>query len=133
MTTSENKKDSENGKVVGSNDGPSDRPTSNEVRTNDTVPVVENAVLSFDFRGRPSDETKRLNGSDTKKTLAFTGATGTTHEVCLNAIADVVGSRSKSLNVATSCGGKEVTNLNTVSVLATCIVTEDRGPDKNRT
>lgn len=45
----------------------------------------------------------------------------------MNAIADVVVSRSKLGNVATSCGGLEVPCLNIVSVDVAGCVSEDCG------
>lgn len=48
------------------------------------------------------------------------GAAGTTHEVCLNAIVDVVGTRSKLGNVVSSWGLSLVSELNWVTTVVSC-------------
>lgn len=132
-TSCENDKDT---KVVEEN-GPlkasPDRSSSLFDRTDGTVKGATEAVDSFDFAGKISLDTIRLNGSWAKKALAFSGATVATPEVCFNAMLDVVLSRSKLGNRLASCGGKEVTYLNIVTPNATCVVSKKLFPLEDRT
>lgn len=84
-----------------------------------TVGDTKNAVLSLLFSGKSPSETICLNGTATCKTIAFPGATGATHEVCLNAIPDAPLSRPKSGNVRAPKGGLDVDSLNCVPAVTT--------------
>lgn len=76
----ENKKDLENGKAAGLNDGLLDRLMLNEARINDIASAAENVASLPDPCGRLLDEIKRPNGLDIKKISVPIGVIGIIYE-----------------------------------------------------
>ena len=127
----ENKKDLENGKAAGLNDGLLDRLMLNEARINDIASAAENVASLPDPCGRLLDEIKRPNGLDIKKISVPIGAIGIIYEARPNVTVDAAGLCLKSSNAVILRGGKEAINSNMAlaSVMRTAI--EDCGFDKN--
>lgn len=127
----ENKKDLENGKAAGLNDGLLDRLMLNEARINDIASAAENVVSLPDPCGRLLDEIKRPNGLDIKKISVPIGVIGIIYEARPNVTVDAAGLCLKSSNAVILRGGKEAINSNMAlaSVMRTAI--EDCGFDKN--
>ena len=127
----ENKKDLENGKAAGLNDGLLDRLMLNEARINDIASAVENVASLPDPCGRLLDEIKRPNGLDIKKISVPIGVIGIIYEARPNVTVDAAGLCLKSSNAVILRGGKEAINSNMAlaSVMRTAI--EDCGFDKN--
>lgn len=127
----ENKKDLENGKAAGLNDGLLDRLMLNEARINDIASAAENVASLPDPCGRLLDEIKRPNGLDIKKISVPIGVIGIIYEARPNVTVDAAGLCLKSSNAVILRGGKEAINSNMVlaSVMRTAI--EDCGFDKN--
>lgn len=127
----ENKKDLENGKAAGLNDGLLDRLMLNEARINDIASAAENVASLPDPCGRLLDEIKRLNGLDIKKISVPIGVIGIIYEARPNVTVDAAGLCLKSSNAVILRGGKEAINSNMAlaSVMRTAI--EDCGFDKN--
>ena len=127
----ENKKDLENGKAAGLNDGLLDRLMLNEARINDIASAAENVASLPDPCGRLLDEIKRPNGLDIKKISVPIGVIGIIYEARPNVTVDAAGLCLKSSNAVILRGGKEAINSNMAlaSVMRTAI--EDCGFDKN--
>ncbi len=127
----ENKKDLENGKAAGLNDGLLDRLMLNEARINDIALAAENVASLPDPCGRLLDEIKRPNGLDIKKISVPIGVIGIIYEARPNVTVDAAGLCLKSSNAVILRGGKEAINSNMAlaSVMRTAI--EDCGFDKN--
>lgn len=127
----ENKKDLENGKTAGLNDGLLDRLMLNEARINDIASAAENVASLPDPCGRLLDEIKRPNGLDIKKISVPIGVIGIIYEARPNVTVDAAGLCLKSSNAVILRGGKEAINSNMAlaSVMRTAI--EDCGFDKN--
>ena len=127
----ENKKDLENGKAAGLNDGLLDRLMLNEARINDIASAAENVASLPDPCGRLLDEIKRPNGLDIKKIFVPIGVIGIIYEARPNVTVDAAGLCLKSSNAVILRGGKEAINSNMAlaSVMRTAI--EDCGFDKN--
>lgn len=127
----ENKKDLENGKAAGLNDGLLDRLMLNEARINDIASAAENVASQPDPCGRLLDEIKRPNGLDIKKISVPIGVIGIIYEARPNVTVDAAGLCLKSSNAVILRGGKEAINSNMAlaSVMRTAI--EDCGFDKN--
>lgn len=127
----ENKKDLENGKAAGLNDGLLDRLMLNEARINDIASAAENVASLPDPCGRLLDEIKRPNGLDIKKISVPIGVIGIIYEARPNVTVDAAGLCLKSSNAVILRGGKEAINSNIAlaSVMRTAI--EDCGFDKN--
>lgn len=127
----ENKKDLENGKAAGLNDGLLDRLMLNEARINDIASAAENVASLPDPCGRLLDEIKRPNGLDIKKISVPIGVIGIIYEARPNVTVDAAGLCLKSSNAVILRGGKEAINSNMAlaSVMRTAI--EDFGFDKN--
>lgn len=127
----ENKKDLENGKAAGLNDGLLDRLMLNEARINDIASAAENMASLPDPCGRLLDEIKRPNGLDIKKISVPIGVIGIIYEARPNVTVDAAGLCLKSSNAVILRGGKEAINSNMAlaSVMRTAI--EDCGFDKN--
>lgn len=127
----ENKKDLENGKAAGLNDGLLDRLMLNEARINDIASAAENVASLPDPCGRLLDEIKRPNGLDIKKISVPIGVIGIIYEARPNVTVDATGLCLKSSNAVILRGGKEAINSNMAlaSVMRTAI--EDCGFDKN--
>lgn len=127
----ENKKDLENGKAAGLNDGLLDRLILNEARINDIASAAENVASLPDPCGRLLDEIKRPNGLDIKKISVPIGVIGIIYEARPNVTVDAAGLCLKSSNAVILRGGKEAINSNMAlaSVMRTAI--EDCGFDKN--
>lgn len=127
----ENKKDIENGKAAGLNDGLLDRLMLNEARINDIASAAENVASLPDPCGRLLDEIKRPNGLDIKKISVPIGVIGIIYEARPNVTVDAAGLCLKSSNAVILRGGKEAINSNMAlaSVMRTAI--EDCGFDKN--
>lgn len=127
----ENKKDLENGKAAGLNDGLLDRLMLNEARINDIASAAENVASLPDPCGRLLDEIKRPNGLDIKKVSVPIGVIGIIYEARPNVTVDAAGLCLKSSNAVILRGGKEAINSNMAlaSVMRTAI--EDCGFDKN--
>lgn len=127
----ENKKDLENGKAAGLNDGLLDRLMLNEARINDIASAAENVASLSDPCGRLLDEIKRPNGLDIKKISVPIGVIGIIYEARPNVTVDAAGLCLKSSNAVILRGGKEAINSNMAlaSVMRTAI--EDCGFDKN--
>lgn len=127
----ENKKDLENGKAAGLNDGLLDRLMLNEARINDSASAAENVASLPDPCGRLLDEIKRPNGLDIKKISVPIGVIGIIYEARPNVTVDAAGLCLKSSNAVILRGGKEAINSNMAlaSVMRTAI--EDCGFDKN--
>ena len=127
----ENKKDLENGKAAGLNDGLLDRLMLNEARINDIASAAENVASMPDPCGRLLDEIKRPNGLDIKKISVPIGVIGIIYEARPNVTVDAAGLCLKSSNAVILRGGKEAINSNMAlaSVMRTAI--EDCGFDKN--
>ncbi len=127
----ENKKDLENGKAAGLNDGLLDRLMLNEARINDIASAAENVASLPDPCGRLLDEIKRPNGLDIKKISVPIGVIGMIYEARPNVTVDAAGLCLKSSNAVILRGGKEAINSNMAlaSVMRTAI--EDCGFDKN--
>lgn len=127
----ENKKDLENGKAAGLNDGLLDRLMLNEARINDIASATENVASLPDPCGRLLDEIKRPNGLDIKKISVPIGVIGIIYEARPNVTVDAAGLCLKSSNAVILRGGKEAINSNMAlaSVMRTAI--EDCGFDKN--
>ena len=127
----ENKKDLENGKAAGLNDGLLDRVMLNEARINDIASAAENVASLPDPCGRLLDEIKRPNGLDIKKISVPIGVIGIIYEARPNVTVDAAGLCLKSSNAVILRGGKEAINSNMAlaSVMRTAI--EDCGFDKN--
>ena len=127
----ENKKDLENGKAAGLNDGLLDRLMLNEARINDIASAAENVASLPDPCGRLLDEIKRPNGLDIKKISVPIGVIGIIYEARPNVTVDAAGLCLKSSNTVILRGGKEAINSNMAlaSVMRTAI--EDCGLDKN--
>ena len=127
----ENKKDLENGKAAGLNDGLLDRLMLNEARINDIASAAENVASLPDPCGRMLDEIKRPNGLDIKKISVPIGVIGIIYEARPNVTVDAAGLCLKSSNAVILRGGKEAINSNMAlaSVMRTAI--EDCGFDKN--
>lgn len=127
----ENKKDLENGKAAGLNDGLLDRLMLNEARINDIASAAENVASLPDPCGRLLDEIKRPNGIDIKKISVPIGVIGIIYEARPNVTVDAAGLCLKSSNAVILRGGKEAINSNMAlaSVMRTAI--EDCGFDKN--
>lgn len=127
----ENKKDLENGKAAGLNDGLLDRLMLNEARIDDIAKAVENVASLPDPCGRLLDEIKRPNGLDIKKVSVPIGVIGIIYEARPNVTVDAAGLCLKSSNAVILRGGKEAINSNMAlaSVMRTAI--EDCGFDKN--
>lgn len=127
----ENKKDLENGKAAGLNDGLLDRLMLNEARINDIASAAENVASLPDPCGRLLDEIKRSNGLDIKKISVPIGVIGIIYEARPNVTVDAAGLCLKSSNAVILRGGKEAINSNMAlaSVMRTAI--EDCGFDKN--
>ncbi len=127
----ENKKDLENGKAAGLNDGLFDRLMLNEARINDIASAAENVASLPDPCGRLLDEIKRPNGLDIKKISVPIGVIGIIYEARPNVTVDAAGLCLKSSNAVILRGGKEAINSNMAlaSVMRTAI--EDCGFDKN--
>lgn len=127
----ENKKDLENGKAAGLNDGLLDRLMLNEARINDIASAAENVASLPDSCGRLLDEIKRPNGLDIKKISVPIGVIGIIYEARPNVTVDAAGLCLKSSNAVILRGGKEAINSNMAlaSVMRTAI--EDCGFDKN--
>ena len=127
----ENKKDLENGKAAGLNDGLLDRLMLNEARINDIASAAENVASLPDPCGRLMDEIKRQNGLDIKKISVPIGVIGIIYEARPNVTVDAAGLCLKSSNAVILRGGKEAINSNMAlaSVMRTAI--EDCGFDKN--
>ena len=127
----ENKKDLENGKAAGLNDGLLDRLMLNEARINDIASAAENVASLPDPCGRLLDEIKRPNGLDIKKISVPIGVIGIIFEARPNVTVDAAGLCLKSSNAVILRGGKEAINSNMAlaSVMRTAI--EDCGFDKN--
>lgn len=127
----ENKKDLENGRAAGLNDGLLDRLMLNEARINDIASAAENVASLPDPCGRLLDEIKRPNGLDIKKISVPIGVIGIIYEARPNVTVDAAGLCLKSSNAVILRGGKEAINSNMAlaSVMRTAI--EDFGFDKN--
>lgn len=127
----ENKKDLENGRTAGLNDGLLDRLMLNEARINDIASAAENVASLPDPCGRLLDEIKRPNGLDIKKISVPIGVIGIIYEARPNVTVDAAGLCLKSSNAVILRGGKEAINSNMAlaSVMRTAI--EDCGFDKN--
>lgn len=127
----ENKKDLENGKAAGLNDGLLDRLMLNEARINDIASAAENVASLPDPCGRLLDEIKRPNGLDIKKISVPIGVIGIIYEARPNVTVDAAVLCLKSSNAVILRGGKEAINSNMAlaSVMRTAI--EDCGFDKN--
>lgn len=127
----ENKKDLENGRAAGLNDGLLDRLMLNEARINDIASAAENVASLPDPCGRLLDEIKRPNGLDIKKISVPIGVIGIIYEARPNVTVDAAGLCLKSSNAVILRGGKEAINSNMAlaSVMRTAI--EDCGFDKN--
>ncbi len=127
----ENKKDLENGKAAGLNDGLLDRLMLNDARINDIASAAENVASLPDPCGRLLDEIKRPNGIDIKKISVPIGVIGIIYEARPNVTVDAAGLCLKSSNAVILRGGKEAINSNMAlaSVMRTAI--EDCGFDKN--
>lgn len=127
----ENKKDLENGKAAGLNDGLLDRLMLNEARINDIASAAENVASLPDPCGRLLDEIKRPNGLDIKKISVPIGVIGIIYEARPNVTVDAAGLCLKSSNAVILRGGKEAINSNMAlaSVMRTAI--EECGFDKN--
>lgn len=127
----ENKKDLENDKAAGLNDGLLDRLMLNEARINDIASAAENVASLPDPCGRLLDEIKRPNGLDIKKISVPIGVIGIIYEARPNVTVDAAGLCLKSSNAVILRGGKEAINSNMAlaSVMRTAI--EDCGFDKN--
>lgn len=127
----ENKKDLENGKAAGLNDGLLDRLMLNEARINDIASAAENVASLPDPCGRLLDEIKRPNGLDIKKISVPIGVIGIIYEARPNVTVDAARLCLKSSNAVILRGGKEAINSNMAlaSVMRTAI--EDCGFDKN--
>lgn len=127
----ENKKDLENSKAAGLNDGLLDRLMLNEARINDIASAAENVASLPDPCGRLLDEIKRPNGLDIKKISVPIGVIGIIYEARPNVTVDAAGLCLKSSNAVILRGGKEAINSNMAlaSVMRTAI--EDCGFDKN--
>ncbi len=127
----ENKKNLENGKAAGLNDGLLDRLMLNEARINDIASAAENVASLPDPCGRLLDEIKRPNGLDIKKISVPIGVIGIIYEARPNVTVDAAGLCLKSSNAVILRGGKEAINSNMAlaSVMRTAI--EDCGFDKN--
>lgn len=127
----ENKKDLENGKAAGLNDGLLDRLMLNEARINDIASAAENVASLPDPCGRLLDEIKRPNSLDIKKISVPIGVIGIIYEARPNVTVDAAGLCLKSSNAVILRGGKEAINSNMAlaSVMRTAI--EDCGFDKN--
>lgn len=127
----ENKKDLENGRAAGLNDGLLDRLMLNDARINDIASAAENVASLPDPCGRLLDEIKRPNGLDIKKISVPIGVIGIIYEARPNVTVDAAGLCLKSSNAVILRGGKEAINSNMAlaSVMRTAI--EDCGFDKN--
>lgn len=127
----ENRKDLENGRAAGLNDGLLDRLMLNEARINDIASAAENVASLPDPCGRLLDEIKRPNGLDIKKISVPIGVIGIIYEARPNVTVDAAGLCLKSSNAVILRGGKEAINSNMAlaSVMRTAI--EDCGFDKN--
>lgn len=127
----ENKKDLENGRAAGLNDGLLDRLMLNEARINDIASAAENVASLPDPCGRLLDEIKRPNGLDIKKISVPIGVIGIIYEARPNVTVDAAGLCLKSSNAVILRGGKEAINSNMAlaSVMRTAI--EYCGFDKN--
>lgn len=127
----ENRKDLENGRAAGLNDGLLDRLMLNEARINDIASAAENVASLPDPCGRLLDEIKRPNGLDIKKISVPIGVIGIIYEARPNVTVDAAGLCLKSSNAVILRGGKEAINSNMAlaSVMRTAI--EDYGFDKN--
>ena len=127
----ENKKDLENGKAAGLNDGLLDRLMLNEARINDIASAAENVASLPDPCGRLLDEIKRPNGLDIKKISVPIGVIGIIYEARPNVTVDAAGLCLKSSNAVILRGGKEAINSNMALASVMRIAIEDCGFDKN--
>lgn len=93
-----------------------------------TVVGSEKSVESFDFAGCASDYCASVSGADSICASALSGSAVTAHEVCFNAMVDVVGTRTCIGNVRTSCGGLSVHYLRVTTVESSVDVSEVKGP-----
>lgn len=127
----ENKKDLENGKAAGLNDGLLDRLMLNEARINDIASAAENVASLPDPCGRLLDEIKRPNGLDIKKISVPIGVIGIIYEARPNVTVDAAGLCLKSSNAVILRGGKEAINSNMALAYVMRTAIEDCGFDKN--
>ena len=127
----ENKKDIENGKAAGLNDGLLDRLMLNDARIDDIAKAVENVASLPDPCGRLLDEIKRPNGLDIKKVSVPIGVIGIIYEARPNVTVDAAVLCLKSSNAVILRGGKVAINSNMALASVMRFAIENCGFDKN--
>lgn len=109
-----NKKDTENGKAAGLNDGLIDRLTLNEERISQISNSVLDVVMLDDPCGMVVSSTTHSNGMEIKKITVPIGVIGIIYEARPNVTADAAVLCLKSGNAVILRGGKEAINSNIV-------------------